>query len=812
MSLRAHGSRWACAAHDPMFSDFKHALKRLSRSPGFVSAVVAMLAIGLGATTAVVRTAREALFPRLLFPQSERLAVLDEWRDGTPYILVPHRFEAYREHAASCEIMAAERTEEMNLVLDGQPYFVNVSWVTDEYFPVFGVAPRLGRLFARDDHNGSFGGSVAVISTGLWSERFNADPQVIGRSIQLGGHPRTIIGVLPASFTPPPEFNQTGMYLPNPPIRTTEYPIFQWLKAVVRLRPGVSVAQAQAELQTIKPADPSNLVDSYKNVSPHLTPLRETYLSDETRLFWVFMGIAAFLYAIACSNAANLMLARTIDRRRELAVRLALGGTRWQIVRLVLAESAVLAALASLVGALVAQWAYWAITSLQSEKPAAGGFVLGDAWAAVAFIALNVLAAGLIAVIPAFRIARSNLSETLKAGTGMLGDSPRLRRLRSSFVILQAALAVTLLAGAGLMIRSFRQLQHVNLGFDPSLRYGIFSRLEWGTPIKSYLSISESVRERLAAMPGVERVALADVVPLAGSSSGSVRIVGRPDLGDIRCAGNCVSPDFFSAIGIPVLIGRGFDGLRPGGAPVAVINETMARRFFADHSPLGQYLDPGDGSKAEIIGVVGDVHQSNQRETVIPQYYSPFWMRSQYDTYALSILLKTAGSPGLGFETRVRRAIYEAAPEVVPEHITPLPQLADANLRVERYTLILLQVASALALTLSATGLFAVMAFSVAQQQREFGLRMALGASERSVEGMVILRGLVLAGIGVVFGLAGTWALTRYLQSVLFETSAHDPVTLLAVAPILLIVAALASWLPARRAARADPMIALRAE
>ena len=323
--------------------------------------------------------------------------------------------------------------------------------------------------------------------------------------------------------------------------------------------------------------------------------------------------------------------------------------------------------------------------------------------------------------------------------------------------------------------------------------------------------IADSLRERLTVVAGVTRVALSDTVPLAGSSSGTVQIADRPELGDIPCAAFFVSPDYFATLGLPLRLGHGFNDLRPGGPLVTIINETMARRFFSDRSPLGKYLSIGP-RRIEIIGIVGDVHQMNQREKVLPQFYCPTWQRGKYDTYAMSVLIQTAGDPGPGFEARVRRAIYEAAPEVVAEEITPLEQAAHDALHVERYTLVLLEVASALALTLAALGLFSVMAYSVAQQRREFGLRMALGATGGKVVRLVMQRGLILAGTGITLGSLGAWALTRLLESVLFETSPVDPTIYFIVAVVLLVVAGFACWFPASRATKVDPIIALRAE
>jgi putative ABC transport system permease protein len=550
-----------------------------------------------------------------------------------------------------------------------------------------------------------------------------------------------------------------------------------------------------------------------ENIKPRIVPLVAYYQTDRSYIYWVFLGAVGFLYAIAGSNAVSLMLARTVARRRELGVRLAMGGSRWQIIRLLLTESLVLTTLAGFIGIFIAQWGYWALMTRQSPQAPAPAV---QVWALhlpmlATVVAVSVLTSILVVIIPALRINHTHLSEALKEGAGSLGDSRRLQRMRSGLVVAQAALAVTLLAGAGLTLQSFWRLERVNLGFDPANKLAVNGVLPDGISQEAFLSLTTRFRDDIARLPAVVDVTYSGILPLANfAASWEVKIDGRPELGEIQFSANRVSPEYFTTLGLPILAGRGFAGMRPSDPPVAIINETAARRYFGSINPVGQHLDLDRYGKWEIIGVVTDVREWGRRQEIKPQFYYPFWQPPVF-TGSFIELVRLATAPPSGLEAMIRRAAYTAEPRLIV-NVQHLADNAQQDVQNERNAMLILEVLSALALVLAATGLFAVMAYAVAQRQREFGVRMALGAAPGDLQWLVLRRGLVLAAAGVVIGLSAAWGLTRFLQSVLYETSPHDPVTYASVAGVLLAVAAAACWLPARRAARVDPMIALRAE
>ena len=801
---------------EALLKDFRFAVRSLVKSPGFTLAVVATLAIGIGATTAIVSYARPIVFPKLHYVQPERMVIVtnpditgNQPEAPYPFFAFPYRFAFLREAATSFAALGASRFDQMNLVVHDDPAAAYIGWVTTDYLTLFGATVEQGRLFLPEEYR-SNNGDVALLSWSIWEKRFGADPSVVGQEIFLGGKARRVIGILSRQFSPSNQFSSADIYLPDAPSPTpTGFP-FQWLQVVGRLKPGMTIEQARAEMTQLHLPVPPHMNAAYlESIKPRIVPLVAYYQTDRT--YWVFIGAVAFLYAIACSNAVSLMLARTVARRRELGVRLAMGGSRWQVIRLLLTESLVLATLGGFIGIVIAQWGYWALMSRQAPRaPAVQVWTLNLPMLATV-VAVSVLTSILVVIIPALRIKHTRLSDALKEGAGSLGDSRRLQRLRSGLVVTQAALAVALLAGAGLTLQSFWRLERVNLGFDPANKLAVGGMLPDGISQEAFLSLTTRFRDDLARLPAVVDVTYSGILPLANfASTWPIKIAGRPELGEIEFSANRVSPEYFATLGLPVRAGRGFAGMRPSNLPVAIINETAARRYFASTNPVGQHLDLDRYGKWEIIGVVGDVREWGRRQEVKPQFYFPFWQPPVITGSFIELVrLRTAPPPGL--ESMIRRAAYAAEPRLVI-NVQHLADNAQQDVQNERNAMLILEVLSALALVLAATGLFAVMAYAVAQRQREFGVRMALGAAPGDLQWLVLRRGLVLAAAGVVIGLGAAWGLTRLLQSVLFETSPHDPMTYAAVAAVLLAVAAAACWLPARRAAKVDPMVALRAE
>jgi len=792
--------------------DVRFAVRSLRRSPGFAIAMIAVLAIGIGATTAIVNIGRSAVFPAISYPEPDRLVVAidgnsydHESRTPFPFFSFPYRFAILRETAKSFAGLGGERSEPMNLVINGGPIPTTIDWVTQDFLSVLGARPLLGRIFTPSDFQGSQG-DVAILDWGLWQSRFGGDPGIVGRDILLGGKVRRVVGILPRGFRVPVSFSPGDIFLPEAFSPTTAMMPFKWLEVVGRLKPGIARATAQAEMKLLRIPGPGNAdANIIESLKPLLVPLPAYYRLGKDNLFWVFLGATAFLYAIACSNAASLMLTRTVGRRRELGVRLAMGGSRWQIARLLVAEGLVLALAGGAVGLIMSWWS-------GSISMALFGVEAHFDWVvpAIAF-GLSVLTCCIVGLAPLVRLQHARLNEVLNEGAGSLGDSRRLGRLRSCFVVLQAALAVVLLIGAGVMARSFIRLQKVDLGFDPGDKVAVSGILPDAESEKAYLRLADQMREVLSSLPGVRDATYSLMVPLTNfAASLSCKIDGRPDLGDVRFSYNRVSPQYFTTLGVPIIAGRGFDGMRAGDPPVAVINQTAAHRYFGSASPLGKRLDLDNYGKWEVIGVVGDVREMNPRNEASAQLYFPIW-QPPISTGLLFELVRMNGQPGPDFESLVRRAAFEVEPRMVV-HLDRLTNNAADRIQTERYTMWVLQALSALALVLATLGLFAVTAFAVAQRHREFGLRMALGAAPADLLRLVLVRGLSLASLGLVLGVAAAWGLTRFLQSVLFETSPYDPSTIIAVACLLLAVAFLACWMPALRASKVDPAMALRSE
>lgn len=792
--------------------DFVFAVRSLRRSPGFTFAMVTTLAIGIGATTAIVNIGRGVVFPAIPYPEPERLVVVIDGNTYDhdaeapfPFFSHGYRFAALREASKSFAGLGAERSEPMNLMTNGTPTPATIDWVTEDFLAVLGAKPLLGRTFIRSDFDGSKG-DVAILDWGFWQKQFGGDPMIVGKDVVLGGKARRVVGVVRRGFRAPNNFSSGEIYLPETYSSTTSIWPFRWLGVVGRLKPGIARETAQAEMKLIRIPGPGRADPKYvEGLKPRLVPLTAYFRVGKDSLFWVFLGATAFLYAIACSNAASLMLTRTVGRSRELGVRLAIGGSRTQIARLLIAESLVLALLGGAIGMIFAWWSCSASVALVGVATRFDWVVLAIA------LALSVLTCCLVGVVPLVRLQNARLSDVLNEGTGSLGDSRRLGKLRSCFVVLQAALAVVLLIGAGVMARSFLRLQKIDLGFDPGDKVAVAGIFPDGISEKAYLELAERMRAMVSILPGVKDATYSMIVPLTNySASMSCKIDGRAELGDVDFSCNRVSPEYFSTLGVPILTGRGFEGMRAGDPPVAVINQTAARKYFGSENPIGKRLDLDKDGKAEIVGVVGDTRGVTQRKEAPPQIYFPIW-QPPVSTGLLFELIRMTGQPGPGFESLVRRAAFEVEPRMVV-NLSRLTDNAAARIQTERNTMILLQVLSVVALILATLGMFAVMAFAVAQRQREFGLRMALGATATDLLRSVIQRGLRLASFGLVLGLGAAWGLTRFLQSVLFETSPHDAYTMVVVALVLLIVSALACWIPARKAANVDPAVALRTE
>jgi putative ABC transport system permease protein len=808
------GSVWL----EQTLKDFRFAARSLVKAPGFTLAVIGALAVGIGATTAIVSFARPVVFPRIPFPAAERMVVVIDPQVAAvpeigapyPFFSMPYRLRSIRDTVTSFEALGGVRQEQANLVVAGEPASSGLGWVTADYFALLGATTECGRLFLPDEYYNK-NGDLVVLSWSVWQKRFGGDPAVVGRDILLGGRNCRVIGVLAKRFAPPPFFHVADIYLPETPSSIPTLLPFQWIQVVGRLKPGVTFEQARLELASVHLQAPPETGPEYADKMRPRPIALAAYYGHDTTLHWVFFGAVVFLHAIACSNAASLMLARTVARRRELGIRLAMGGSRWRIIRLLLAESLIVSTLAGVAGVFIAYGGLRAL-SLPAEMPP--GIVEDETLSLpllVTALTVSLITSILVIVTPALRVGRTTLSDALKEDSGSLGDSRGLRRIRSGLVVVQAALCVTLLAGAGLTLRSFWRLERVSFGFDPAGKLAVQAVLPEGVAPETYLELAARFREQLVALPGVKDATHAGMVPLGNlSTSGFVTIDGRPELGSVYVSCNRISAEYFATIGLSFIEGNGFEDMRPGGRPVVIINQAGARQFFGSGSAMGRYI--GDnGQKLEIVGVVSDVRLQGRRGPIGPQLYFPFWQPPVATGALVELVRLETEAPGVGLESSIRRAAYKVDPRLVVT-VARLADRARTDAFRERRALVILEVLSALAIVLAATGLFGVVAYMVVQRQREFGVRMALGAAPQDLLWMVLRRGLVLATVGLVVGLGAAWGLTRFLQSVLFDTNPHDPIIYGSVGIGLFLVASLACWFPARRAAKVDPMVALRTE
>lgn len=798
-----------------VLADLRFAVRSLAKSPGFSAAVVLTLALGIGSASAIFSVVDRVLFRPLPFPAPDQLAVIGYQSKQFDFLegVEPIELAAYRERAHSFSSFAALRSMTVNMVAQGQPMGVHLGRVPVDYFATFGTLPLLGRTFVPgEDRAGSE--HVAVLGHQLWQERFGGDPAVLGREVLLAGESCQIVGVL-APDVQVTLLRRAEIYQPLVLRVDPAQPVgpdYMWV--IGRLRPGVTAEQAQAELATFTFDVPARWSGYFSDHLPRLQLLADRQRSGSRDSQWTLLAAVGFLYAIAAANAANLLLARIHGRRRELCVRLALGSSRVQLVRLVVVESLAVTFAAGALGILVARWLFPALPWLGGSGMQSLGSMAVDLRAVAFTMGLSVLTGLLVAVPPVWRITRMDTAAGLKEGGQAVGETRSLRRLRGALVVLEAALAVVLLIGAGLMVRSVQRLQRVDRGIDPTNKAAVYLSIPEGAHegVDARLNLYLQIEEKLRGVPGVQGVAVATVVPLSNAST--MINLKKDDGTEFFASWNAVTPGYRGMIGLPMVKGQWFDDARPGDAPVVVLSETMARELYGDGDPIGRNFSLGhmrDAPPWRVVGVARDIRE-NVRQNSPPAFYFPNWQMPQALRGGVMVLLRLAKPVDVGMNDAVRRAIYGIDPIFATMPLRPLSENVEAQSSRERYSLSVLRVLSTLALGIAVLGLFAVMAYSVAQRMGEFGVRIALGAMPRQLFQLVLKRGVALAGLGVLIGSVVAWALTRFLQSLLYETNGFDPLVNATVALLLFAAAGLGCWLPARRAVRANVANLLRSE
>lgn len=820
-STAGSGEGYRSSKRRPLLSDFVQdvgfALRALRRQPGFVAAAVLTLALGIGANVAMFGVVNLALFRALPFADADRL-VLGRTRwpgGGIGWTVSAPDYYDVQDQSTSFESLEALTpfTRDFTITGGGDPERISGAWASPGLFRALGVAPLIGRGF-RDEEGEPGGEQVVILSHDFWQRRFGGDPGIVGSAVTIEGYPQTVVGVMPAGF----EF-VVNVDAWAPMVRgeafATARQFHNWL-LVGRLRSGVTLEEAQSEVDVIM----RRLADAYPGSNRDkglvLTTMQEAFSEGFRPTLLMLMGAIVLVLLIACGNVASLLLARGSGRRTEMAMRSALGAGSGRLVRQLLTESAVLGLTAGLLGTVVAlclQRSLVASTPLTRMGLRGAGLQPEVLVFAVALSLTTVLVFGLV---PALSAGRVDPSEDLKAGARSVAPGGKAR-FRNGLVVAQVALSVVLLVGAGLLLRSFVHLRGVDPGFDSQ---NVLTA-DIGLPRAKYddgesrLRFFRELKERVSAMPGVLEVGLISRLPIRdpGGNIAAWDPANPPaDASEWRLAyARMVMPGYFAAMGIPLRQGRDFHASDAGGPPVMMISETMARTIFPDQSPLGRQvaIDTGDEpARFEVVGVVGDTRVSNLSDDISMVMYIPY---AQWSEATMRLAVRTAGDPRSIIEV-LRATLRDLDPDIPLAGVATMDGVVSRSVSFERTVTSALGAFAGVALLLAALGLYGVLAYYVAQRNREIGIRMAIGATGSDVFKLVLGRAFVLVGIGLVMGIGGAIGAGRLLRTFLFQVEAEDPLTFVSISVFFVLVALLACLIPAWRAWRIDPVVAFRSE
>ncbi|MFZ1112860.1 MAG: ABC transporter permease [Candidatus Acidiferrales bacterium] len=820
-----------------LLQDLRYALRMLLKSPGFAAVAVLTLALGIGANAAIFSIVDAVLLRPLPFKNPSRLVML--W-EGLPEIGYP-KIEGsapdivlYEREQKSFDAVGAFQNKDFDISGgSGEPERITASRVSASTFPLLGVSPLLGRTYTRAEDESR--AKVVVLSYGLWQRRYAGDRGILGRTVDLDREPYTVLGVMPRNFVFPVR-GPEGSDRPAEvwvPISFTQTELTAWgmyfnNNLLCRLKPGVTIAQAQAEANLIAgrlmQAYPAALLKAFPNAHLRIqvTPFQSEVIGPVQTLLLVLMAAVALVLLIACANVATLLLSRAASRSREIAIRTALGASRGRLVRQMLTESLVLALAGGVLGVLIALWGTNGLLSLvPSSIPLPQGVSVGGS--VLAFVAaVCCVTAVVFGAAPAFQISASSPQSALQEG-GRSGTPGRARRrLQGIFITAEFALALVLLVGAGLLVRSFAKLLDTNPGFRPDRVLTMSVPL----PSRAYSKAAQirqfyqQALERISALPGAESDGISNDLPLNGTITDAVHVEGSTGSTPATRV-SWVLGDYFRTMGIPVLRGRAFSPEdRPGTQLVAVISEGAAKALWPGQDPMGKrFTGAGQRNLLTVVGIVGDVSDSTLDTKPLPHVYAPYLQvtdAQMEDTVmnvarSMNIAVRTAGDPA-ALTSAVTGQIHALDPDLAIAQIRTMDQDMEVSVAGPKFNTFLLGIFSLSALFLAAIGIYGVLAYTVAQQTHEIGIRMALGAQPRDVLRLVLARGARVALVGIAIGLLAAFGLTRLMASLLYGISASDPLTFAAVAMVLFAVALLACYIPARRAMKVDPMVALRYE
>ena len=800
---------------EDLWRDFRFSLRSLLKRPGFTAIALLALALGIGANTAIFSLVNAVILQPLPYRDPDRLISVYGTRNrSTQGSVGPTDFLDYRSQNKTFEQFAASGSMmlPMNLTGSGEPERLNASIITGNYFDTFGVRPALGRGFSLENEK-TGQDHVTVLSHAFWQTRFGGDPNIVNKTINLDGKAYEVLGVMPAEVVLP---QPAQLWVPinfdaDPEMKMRNA---RFLRGIGRLKEGVTLDQAQTDTDLIAAQLEQQYPDSNTGWSLRLIPLREILVGGSRTMLFILFGAVGFVLLIACANVANLLLVRAAARQKEIAMRTALGASRLRIIRQMITESLLLAIFGGALGALLAVAGVKLLVSLGEDNIPRTANVKIDA-TVLAFTLLISLATGLLfGLAPAIRTMKENLVDALKDGIRGGSEAMLKNRTRSLLVVFESAIAVMLLIAAGLLIRSLVALQNVDPGFDPNnvltLRVDL-PRQKYNTPEKAS-NFFEQLETRVAGLPGVEAVGLITDLPLSGEARDMpYRVEGRPATSDIAFVDfRRVNKNYFSAMRIPLRRGRNFTEQEVRQSDKAiVVSQAFVDSVFPNEEALGKRLIIWSGIRNEpyeIIGIVGDTrYQSLQGEPSATMYVPT------RELLFVNLVIRTQGDP-LSLVGGVRKEVNALDPDQPIAAIRPMTEWVAMSAAGARYRTTLLGLFALLAMILAATGIYGVMSYSVAQRTQEIGVRMALGARPLDVLKLVVRQGMMLALIGVVVGLAGALALTRVMSSLLFGVTERDPITFVAVAALLIVVAFISCFVPAHRATKVDPLVALRYE
>jgi predicted permease len=809
-----------------LIQDVRYAVRSLLKRPAFTLVAVITLALGIGASTAIFSVVHAVLLRSLPYSSADQLVMV--WEDAhqtggrVDNVINLGNFFDWKEQSHTFEDMAAFFDISAKLTGDGDPEEVPSQIATPNLFSVLGVNPIMGRTFSPDDGKPNQP-DVVVLSYALWQRRFGGDEHVIGRHLTMNNRDHTVIGVLPRDFT---------LHIAKTSMSSKPAEIFRpwqvsnelrqrhgrFAMAVGRLKPGVTLPEAQAEMNTIAARLEKEYPDFDTRVGISLVPLRTQFSGEIRKALLILLGAVGFVLLIACANVANLLLARGVSRQKEFGVRAALGAGRARIVRQLLTESLILAVLGGGIGLLLAWQGTYFFVSLSPPELFGPTQVAMSVPVLFFTMGISLLTGIIFGLVPAFEATRFELHESLKEGGKNIGGGARSHRLRGAFVAAEIALAFVLLVGAGLLIKSFHHLQSVDPGFEANNLLTMTVNLpawKYDTDGKTINFFKQAV-DQLKTLPDVEAVGAINTLPFNGPHSGtSFEIEGRPKPlpGQHLSTGICVTDvNYFNAMKIPLTRGRLFtEQEATEERHVVIVNETFVRKNFPGEDPLGKRVTinmKDENAPTEIIGVVADTkHLALNGESEAMAY----WPHPELVYHSMTLVIRTRGE-ATNLAAGARNIIHTLDPQQPIGEVTTMDRLLSKSIASSRFNTVLLMVFALVALVLAAVGTYGVMSYAVTQRTHEFGIRMALGAGAADVLGLVLRRGMTLALVGLLFGVAGAFALTRLMTTLLFEVKPTDAITFAVVSLSLIVVALLACYIPARRATKISPLVALRYE